>query len=85
MAARKNPHHKQRTKDKIQATQLIHRLQRHIFAEPGQADYEAALMSRSQVAAAATLLKKVLPDLAAQKVDIAADTRIEVFWVGQGS
>jgi hypothetical protein len=60
-------------------------MQRHIFAEPGQDDYEVAIMAAPQVAAALSLLKKTMPDLAAQKVDIAADTKIEVCWAKQVS
>lgn len=50
--------HLQQTRDKIQAAQLINRLDKHINAEK-------PLMDASQVNAAKTLLNKVLPDLRA--------------------
>ena len=55
MAARLNPAWDQRTRDKIQATMLINRLQDFV-----QAKVE---MSPAQVTAALGLLKKAVPDL----------------------
>ena len=50
--------HLQSTRDKIQAAQLINRLEKHCFADE-------PLMDASQVNAAKALLNKVLPDLKA--------------------
>jgi len=50
--------HLQKTRDKIQAAQLINRLDKHINADK-------PLMDASQVNAAKALLNKVLPDLRA--------------------
>lgn len=56
MAARINPSHDQRTRDKIKTSQLINRLQDHVNGK--------VELKNSQVKAAETLLKKTLPDLA---------------------
>jgi len=64
MAARKNLSHDKRTREKIQATQIVNRLTKHIM---GDAD-----MSASQVTAALGLLKKTLPDLQSVEMDVAA-------------
>lgn len=50
--------HLQSTREKIQAAQLINRLQKHVEAKK-------PLLDSSQVAAAKALLNKVLPDLRA--------------------
>ena len=50
-------HHLQATREKIQAANLIHRLQECVFGK--------VELSSQQVAAAKTLLAKVLPDLQA--------------------
>jgi len=55
MAARLNPAHDQRTREKIQTSQLINRLVSHAKGE--------AEMTATQVRAAEILLKKALPDL----------------------
>jgi hypothetical protein len=55
MAARLNPSHDQRTRDKIKTSQLINRLMTHVN---GDCD-----LSATQVRAAEILLKKTLPDL----------------------
>ena len=58
MGARKRrPFHNDKTRAKIQASQIINRLQKHI---DGEVD-----MSASQVTAANILLKKTIPDLQA--------------------
>ena len=53
----------QKTRDKIRATALVKRLQQHVFGE--------VEMTPSQIKAAETLLKKILPDL--QSVEMVAD------------
>lgn len=56
MAARLNPSHDNRTRDKIKTSQLINRLQAHVNG--------TVEMKNSQVRAAECLLRKTLPDLA---------------------
>lgn len=56
MAARMNPKHDEATRQKIQTSQLINRLQSYINGE--------VKMETGQVTAALGLLKKSLPDLA---------------------
>lgn len=53
---RLNPEHDERTRAKIQTSQIINRLEEHII---GEVD-----MKPTQVQAALGLLKKTLPDLA---------------------
>lgn len=60
MAARLNPAHDQRTREKIQTSQLINRLMAHAN---GECD-----MAATQVRAAEILLKKVLPDLSSAEL-----------------
>jgi len=55
MAARLNPQHDQRTREKIQTSQLINRLMAHAKGE--------AEMTSTQVRAAEVLLAKTLPNL----------------------
>lgn len=54
--------HHEDTRKKIQAAQIINRLEKHVFAD-------APLLDASQVNAAKALLNKVLPDLSAVSVD----------------
>lgn len=60
MAARLNNRHQQMVRDKIQASQLVNRLQDHI---DGKAE-----MSQTQLRAAEILLKKSVPDLRSVEV-----------------
>jgi hypothetical protein len=60
MAARLNPQHDAKTREKIQTSQLINRLQDHANG--------AVDMTPTQVRAAEVLLKKSLPDLTAVQV-----------------
>jgi hypothetical protein len=57
MAARLDPAHDERTRAKIQTSQLINRLISHVNGE--------VELSSTQVRAAEVLLKKTLPDLQA--------------------
>jgi hypothetical protein len=57
MAARLNPKHDEATRQKIQTSQLINRLQSFVNGE--------AELKPAQVTAALGLLKKTLPDLTA--------------------
>lgn len=63
MAARLNPKHDQRTRDKIKGSQLANRLM--AFAN-GEVEMTAA-----QVTAALGLLRKVIPDMQAATLDAA--------------
>lgn len=58
MAIRKHLTHDQKTREKIQTSQIINRLTKHILSND-----EKGLMSTSQVTAALGLIKKTLPDL----------------------
>lgn len=58
MAARKQLWHPDEVRQKIQASQLINRLTKHVNSDK-------PLMDSSQVTAAVKLLGKVLPDLGA--------------------
>lgn len=64
MAVRKNLVQNKRTREKIQATQIVNRLTGHVMGE--------VEMSASQVTAALGLLKKTIPDLQAVSMDVAA-------------
>lgn len=55
MAARKNLNHDQRTRERIQTSQLVNRLEDHILS--------GKEMTATQVNAAKVLLGKTLPDL----------------------
>lgn len=68
MAVRKRLTHDMKTREKIQTSQIINRLEKHILAKPEQVDGEFVvkdLMTQSQVTAALGLIKKTLPDLVA--------------------
>lgn len=60
MAARLNPKHDEATRQKIQTSQLVNRLQDHVNG--------VAELSQTQVRAAEILLKKTLPDLSATEM-----------------
>lgn len=67
MAARsRKQFHDDETRRKIQSSQLINRLQDHIF--------NGTEMSKTQVSAALGLLKKTIPDL--QSVDLSGDVTV---------
>lgn len=75
MAARLDPAHDERTRAKIQTSQLLNRLFSHANGE--------VEMSATQVRAAEVLLKKTLPDL--QSVELSSDpskpVRLEFGWM----
>lgn len=62
-------------KDKIRTTALINRLQKHILAKQ-----KADLLTSSQVTAALGLLKKTMPDLAAQHIEADIDGELVIRW-----
>ena len=71
MPARKQLWHPEEVKQKIQAAQLINRLQDHAHApEP--------IMDNSQVRAALGLLAKVVPDLKAVELSTDPDNPMEI-------
>ena len=74
MAARLNPSHDARTREKIQTSQLINRLMAHANGE--------CEMAATQVRAAEILLKKILPDLATTELrgSTEAPVRVVVGW-----
>ena len=65
MAARLNPKHDERTREKIKTSQLINRLNAFVLGGKDGKTGEAVEMSSQQVTAALGLLKKTLPDLTA--------------------
>ena len=69
MAARIRTKHQDEVRSKIQTTQLINRLQDHVF---GDVD-----ISQTQLKAIEILLKKNLPDLSAVEVSAHADNPIQ--------
>ena len=66
------------TKAKIQANKIVNRLQRHIDSTVKSPLH---YMLPSQVTAALGLLKKVMPDLAAAKVEVSGAVTVEVLKV----
>lgn len=66
MAARKNLRQTLKTREKIQTSQLINRLQNHALSE------EVTELKPSQLKAIEILLKKSLPDL--QSTELTGDT-----------
>jgi hypothetical protein len=74
MAARINKRHQDMVREKIRASQLVNRLENHVLD-----DVE---MSASQVNAALGLLRKVIPDLKVQELDL-GDSQLVVNLVSQ--
>lgn len=69
MPARKNkPLHTDKCREKIQTSQLINRLQNHVFTFEDDPDFKKSYMTDSQVRSALGLLKKTLPDLSAESL-----------------
>lgn len=66
--------HDENTRKKIQASQLINRLKDHILADEDK-------MSASQVNAALGLLKKALPDLKQQEINVTATEMTYEEWL----
>ena len=62
------------TRKKIQASQLINRLTNHMLADED-------IMSQSQVNAALGLLKKTLPDLKQQEINVTATEMTYEEWL----
>ncbi len=68
MAARLNPKHDQRTRDKIRTSQLINRLESFVFGQKDGKTKKVVEMTTQQVTAALGLLRKTLPDLQATEL-----------------
>lgn len=63
MAPRTNrPNHTDKCREKIRVSQLINRLQDHVFGKEGKEEDEVKI-SATQMEAIKLLLKKTLPDL----------------------
>lgn len=69
--------HNEDTRKKIKATQLINRLEKHVFSDK-------PLLDASQVNAAKALLSKVLPDLSAVTLDGNLDSTVTFKTVYEG-
>ena len=69
MAARKNLKHDAKTRDKIQASQLINRLTNYALGNDDPSSKKPIEMSSQQVSAALGLLKKSIPDLSAVEMN----------------
>jgi hypothetical protein len=68
MAARLNPKHDARTREKIKTSQLINRLNSFALGEVDGNTGKPVDMSAIQVSAALGILKKTLPDLQATQI-----------------
>ena len=73
MAARKNLSHDNKTREKIQTTQLVKRLEDHILKDLD--------LSATQIKAIEILLKKTMPDLKQVEVTGDVDKPIAIKWV----
>lgn len=74
MAARINPAHDAKTREKIQTSQLINRLNQYVNGE--------VKLEPAQVTAALGLLKKTLPDLSAiAAADMAPEVKKLFGWL----
>lgn len=65
MAARLNRMHQEAIREKIRASQLVNRLENHILDDID--------MTATQVTAALGLLRKCVPDLKAEEIDVTHD------------
>ena len=68
MAARRSSTLDPRHRAAIRTTMLVKRLQSFALSEPDPQTGQPVMMTRDQVAAAAALLRKVMPDLATMQV-----------------
>lgn len=75
MATRNKLTHDQKTREKIQTSQIINRLTEHVLSPKGK-------MSSSQVNAARVLLNKTLPDLKQFELqgDVEHSGKLEITW-----
>jgi len=78
MAARKQLFHPDEVKKKIQASQLINRLQNHALCSPTDENAASKIMNADQVRAAFGLLAKVVPDQKPVDGDGDSKTKLEM-------
>ncbi len=69
MAARLNPKHDAKTREKIKTSQLINRLNAFVLGGKDAKTKDTIVMSSQQVTAAVALLRKTLPDLTESSTD----------------
>lgn len=77
MATKQQQHWTEKARERIRSSLLIERLAEYIAADPDDEDEKrrpGAIMTPHQVQTALALIKKVLPDIAAQTV-VVHDTR----------
>ena len=72
MAVRSRLEHDELTRKKIQSTQIVNRLNKHVLSEDGD------IMTVSQVNAAKVLLNKVIPDLSSVDLVGQIDTSLTI-------
>ncbi len=72
MAVRSRLEHDELTRKKIQSTQIVNRLNKHVLSEDGD------LMTTSQVNAAKVLLNKIIPDLSSVDLVGQVDTSLTI-------
>lgn len=83
MAARKQLFHPDVVRQKIQASQLINRLQNHALCSADDPNAESKIMNADQVRAAFGLLAKVVPDQKPVDAEGKADDTVTlVFKIG---
>ena len=75
MAVRSRLEHDDLTTQKIQSTQIVNRLNKHVLSEDGD------IMTASQVKAAGVLLNKVIPDLRSSDIVIGATEITHEQWL----
>jgi hypothetical protein len=78
MAARKQLFHPAEVRQKIQASQLINRLQSFALLTPEDSDFAKRAMSGDQVRAAFGLLAKVVPDQKQVDADGDATDKLQI-------
>lgn len=81
MPSRRPKKAKPSTLELVDPSTIVKQLKKHISNRPNKRYYQANHMDDSQVRAALGLLRKAMPDLAAHKMDISGDVKIEVLQV----
>lgn len=82
MAARINPKHDEATRQRIQTSQLVNRLNGYALGEADPASGKPIEISQGQLKAMEILLRKSLPDLAAVQIsgDPEAPVKLAIEW-----
>ena len=70
MARRLNPKHDAHTREKIQTSQLVNRLNSFVLSGVDPKTKKPIEMSREQITVALGLLKKTLPDLSSVELNV---------------